>query len=359
MNLLLVSKLADHTLSENVLLPLLQSSSINHIYVLRDFHGDYNSDKVTYLSPLKERKGRIRHLSKILKGISYCKKYKIDVILGVLIYPHGYIGRLISIFTNRPYIHMTIAGHREYWLKGRFIEKFNILFFGKSEMITVTGNQTRNYLLEKGICSQKLTILPNLPNSFYLESKIPMPIVREYDLVSFSRIDKNKNVSLLIRAIAKIKDDYEIKVAIAGDGSELKNVQEEVRKHNLSNNVVFLGYISELNEKIKIYTNSNIFVSCSKGEGFPVSMIEAMCCGCVPIVSNVGDIVDVLEQGKNGYVFNDTDNEDELAGYIKELLNNKNRIAKMRKEDLKITEKISIHKNGEIWDGIFSRLKKR
>ena len=53
MNVLLVAKLSNQTLTENILSPLLKSSYVDHVYVLRDFPGDMIDGKVTYLSPEK------------------------------------------------------------------------------------------------------------------------------------------------------------------------------------------------------------------------------------------------------------------------------------------------------------------
>lgn len=56
MNVLLVAKLSNQTLTENILSPLLKSSYVDHVYVLRDFPGDMIDGKVTYLSPERYRK---------------------------------------------------------------------------------------------------------------------------------------------------------------------------------------------------------------------------------------------------------------------------------------------------------------
>lgn len=356
MNILLIAKLANHTLNENILAPLLKSFQVNHIYVLRDYPGDLIHEKVTYLCEPKPTKGKIRHIKKLFNGISYCTKYKIDAIVGVLLTPHGYIGKAISIFTGIPYVHVTIAGHREYWINGGLMERINIAMVKGSNAITVTGEQTKNYLKSKGVESSKIAILPNLPNHHFMNISVPPEKQRVYDIVSFSRIDKNKNIDLLLRAIARIKDSCTVKLIIAGDGSELSNIRECVKNLELDDNVEFVGYISQLDDKIRIYSNSKIFISCSKGEGFPVSLLEAMSCGCVPIVSNVGDIVDVIRSGENGFVFNDTDNEMELAGYLKGLLDNQIQVESMSQEAQKIRTHISVDNNGKIWDGILSKI---
>ncbi len=357
MNILLICKLANHTLTENILLPLINSGIIHHIYVLRDFEGEYKSEKVTYLVNGRSSKNKFRHLKKIQDGVIAVKNFKIDVIIGVFNIPHGYIGRAISIFTKKPYIHVSIAGHREFWRQGKLIEKLNLITFGKCSAITVTGTQTLKYLERKKIAKEKIFIIPNLPNEKF--SLVEKQDNRHYDIVSFSRIDLNKNVILLIKALADLKDKYEIKVAIAGDGDQLDFIKKAASDLGVSHMIDFLGYINKFEDKVKILSDSKIFISCSKGEGFPVSLLEAMNCGCVPVVSNVGDIVDVIKQGINGFIFEDTDNEKEFVYYIAKLLDDEKMTSLMRKEAYKVQEQISIKNNGKIWNTILKYVTNR
>ncbi len=356
MKVLLITKLLNHTLHENILSPLLASSHIAHIYVLRDFEGITTDDRVIYLNPEKKLTSKIRHIKKIINGVDYCKKYDIDVIIGVLIYPHGYIGQAISFFTKKPYIHVTIAGHREYWMHGKLVEKLNISLFKRSRFITVTGKQTESYLLKKNVNPKQIVTLPNLPNSIFLSVDNNPENERKYDIISFSRIDKNKNVALLMKALVKVKKVYpQVRVFVGGNGSEFDNVKQLSIELGLKDNVYFAGFVSEKHDIIKAYSDSSIFISCSKGEGFPVSLIEAMACGCVPVVSNVGDIVDVVD-AENGCVFNDTENETELAEILIHLLTTKGLLSKMSAKAMNIKTTISVENNAKIWDSMFKAI---
>lgn len=45
-------------------------------------------------------------------------------------------------------------------------------------------------------------------------------------------------------------------------------------------------------------------------EGLPVTLLEALSVGCVPICSNVGGIPDVVESGINGFLSSSSSEED-------------------------------------------------
>lgn len=354
MNILVVCKLANSTLKDNVLLPMLSSPVVDNIYVLRDFAGDYKDSRVHYIVPESPQKGYFRHIGRFFKGRKALKQYGIGAIVGVLNKPHGYIGRFMSIFYGVPYVHMTIAGHREFWMNGHLMEYVNLKLLTSGKAITVTGSKTRDYLLKKNVAEDKIFILPNLPDSRFFSAE-PLGVY-SYDIVSFSRIDKNKNLILLVKALSELKKRHKFKVAVAGDGDQLDNIKEAVSEFGLNEEVVFLGYISDVKEKIDLLTRSKIFVSCSRGEGFPISLLEAMDCGCVPVVSDVGDITDVVESGKNGIVFTDTENECELVGAFDRLLSDEALLKKMRDSSSECKRKFSLEANGRIWTSVFKKV---
>lgn len=356
MNVLVVCKLAEHTLFENVLSPLLKVKDIDHVYVLRDKEGPVCEGRVSYITSGIGGRSKFRHAIKYIKASSLIRKKHIDAIIGILIYPHGYLGEKLGRRFHIPYIHMTIAGQREFWIYGSRREQHNIETFRRAAAITVTGSITKSYLVSKGFEDDRVYLLPNLPNAAF--SAVPVGSERHYDIVSISRIDRNKNVQLLVKALAKLKNDFDLKVAVAGDGDQLENVKALAKELGVTDSIDFLGFVSGIDPKIKLLSDSKIFVSCSKGEGFPVSLLEAMSCGCVPVVSNVGDIVDVVQQGVNGYVFENTDNVDELINCLRELLPNEARMSEMRDRAYSIRDVISVENNGKIWSEILTKVVK-
>ena len=351
--ILLVCRLADHTLRENVLLPLLSSGEVEHIFVLRDAPADTMDGRVSYLCPQKQSSSVLRHIVKVRRGTHAVRRENIDAVIGVLNTPHGFIGKTVAWLTRRPYIHMTIAGHREFWVDGPLMEKLNFKVLGSSAAITVTGSRTKDYLVRNGFDPSKIFIMPNLPDAAF--DNIVYSGDRSYDIVSFSRIDRNKNLLLLVRALARLKGKWSPRVAVAGDGDCLPEVKAAAKECGLDN-IEFLGYVSGFENKVKLLTDSKIFVSCSKGEGFPVSLLEAMACGCVPVTSDVGDIVDIVHDGQNGFVFEDTDDESRLASCLETLLGDEDKLSAMRQAGTSLKGKFSAQSNGLKWKELLQSL---
>ncbi len=81
----------------------------------------------------------------------------------------------------------------------------------------------------------------------------------------------------------------------------------------LSENVVFTGHIDDTES---YFQRSKILVMPSRSEGLPTSMLEAMACGCVPVISNVGNVSDAATHSVNAFLINNYRDIKSFAKYI-------------------------------------------
>jgi glycosyltransferase involved in cell wall biosynthesis len=73
----------------------------------------------------------------------------------------------------------------------------------------------------------------------------------------------------------------------------------------------------------------DIFVLLSEFEGCPLSLIEAMACGCVPIVTDIASgVPELIQNGRNGFIIGNR-NWEEFAERIQELQKNPERRRQM------------------------------
>jgi len=128
-------------------------------------------------------------------------------------------------------------------------------------------------------------------------------------------LGNEKGIDVLLKAIPIIKEKIpNIYVYIAGRGSQEKELKELVRELKIGENVKFLGYISE-EEKYSYYKAADVCAIPSRLENEPIVLLEAMACGTPVVASNVGGIPFMVENGKNGFLF-DSENVEELADKI-------------------------------------------
>ena len=83
--------------------------------------------------------------------------------------------------------------------------------------------------------------------------------------------------------------------------------------------IAHLGSVTREEAK-KIMESANVFVLPSRGEGFPISLIEAMRGRCIPVISDAKHgALDIIENGVNGYVTKQGDYLD-LASCIENII---------------------------------------
>lgn len=76
----------------------------------------------------------------------------------------------------------------------------------------------------------------------------------------------------------------------------------------------------------EFYDKVNVFLSPSLLEGGPVPLLEAMMSNCIPVASKTGFSEDIIEHGKNGYLFDTDANYNEVIQLIEEAFRNDNEI---------------------------------
>jgi glycosyltransferase involved in cell wall biosynthesis len=68
----------------------------------------------------------------------------------------------------------------------------------------------------------------------------------------------------------------------------------------------------------RVYSTFDVFLSISSLEGGPIPLIEAMMCNAVPVASNTGFAPDVIEHGRNGFLFEIEDGPHRVSRLIEQ-----------------------------------------
>jgi glycosyltransferase involved in cell wall biosynthesis len=148
------------------------------------------------------------------------------------------------------------------------------------------------------------------------------PSSKKDDLViSIGRIDPSKNFDTLIRAFSRTEKG---KCIIIGSSKSKESSYLEYLKRLINqlklNDRVDLVVNCSLKVLQSILSKAKIYVHCARYEYFGMSVVEAMACGCVPIVhQSGGPYTDIIEKGKYGFSFKTAS---ELTSKIDLLLKN-------------------------------------
>ena len=164
--------------------------------------------------------------------------------------------------------------------------------------------------------------------------------LKETDIVCISAGDivSRKNYNTAIEAISKIKDKR-LHYLICGTGPEMDNLKNKTINLRIENRVHFLGFRSDIKELFKM---SDIFLFSSLQEGLPRSLMEAMAIGLPSIVSNIRGNVDLIEDGKGGFLCEPKD-ANQFAEAIQKMINSSELRYKMSQYNLGVIKNYDIH----------------
>ncbi len=140
-------------------------------------------------------------------------------------------------------------------------------------------------------------------------------------LMYAGRVSYEKSIDQVVLAFAEVlKIIPQAKLMIVGDGPERKNLENLSRELNISDRVIFTGFLLG-SELVEAFQAADLFATASKSENMPLTILEAMSSG-LPIVGvNALGIPEVVKHEQNGFVV-PADNPEKLAEKICEVLQN-------------------------------------
>ncbi|MDD6058868.1 MAG: glycosyltransferase family 4 protein [Ruminococcus sp.] len=124
-------------------------------------------------------------------------------------------------------------------------------------------------------------------------------------LISMGDLIPRKNYKIAIEAISKCKNPN-VHYLICGKGEELDNLKQLAKDLGVQEQVYFLGYRTDIKE---LLAAADIFLFTTLQEGMPRSMMEAMAAGLPCIASKIRGNVDLIENGKGGFLCMPTDSD--------------------------------------------------
>ena len=107
-----------------------------------------------------------------------------------------------------------------------------------------------------------------------------------------------KGIDTLLDAFATVRrEEHGAVLVLVGDGADRAGFEEHARKLGLGESARFLGSRSDVKD---IYPLLDVFVLASYQEGIPLTLLEAMACGVPVVVTAVGGMPQVTDNGAAG-----------------------------------------------------------
>lgn len=247
------------------------------------------------------------------KALEIYRQQKFDLIT-VHEFPPFYNGIAARLIWNKievPYI-LEIFHIPGYPKAATLKEKIYRLLFNffikydskKAKAVRVMNSQVAEKLVNLGVSESKINLIP----AIYLDLDIfkPMNLEKKYDLIFVGRLEKNKGIDLLLKAVKLLITDYRlpVKCLIVGEGKLRKRWELEIRDCKLQDNVFFYGWARDSKEIAILLNQSKILVMTSYNEGGPRVVLESIACEVPILATPVGIVADIIKDGQFGRIIN-------------------------------------------------------
>ncbi len=354
-NILIIGNLSDNKF-ESKISPLLSSKRFDKFFLFRSRGNFLNNESI--LSPpfplaVSNKFLRIVHdMYNFLYYSSLMLFSKVDCIIGIYLYPHGFYASLLGNIFKKPVILILTGTDQKRLIK----EKKHVKIFKKAAFWGVRGTHSKNSLESIGVEEEKIFILHNL---FNIEKYKPMiNIKKDFDILSIGFLRKPKRINYVLDTVAKLKLEFpKIKCLIVGDGDEKSRLIKHAQDLSLLGNIKFRDYHKNVERDINA---SRILLFTSESEGLPMVILESMSCGVPVVASDIDDIPDVIEHNKNGYLIN-PNSKDDYYKFCYDLLTNVDKYNSFAREarskiEMLYLENYSRSKILKSWNKVFKFL---
>lgn len=177
-------------------------------------------------------------------------------------------------------------------------------------IVGVSNHTGENLIKFEKISPQKIVIIPNGVDAEKLSKKIDIEqkrkellIAKRYPIIGLGvRLTEQKGITYLLNAMPAIIKKYpNITLLIAGDGPLGDELKREAQNLGLISEkyVRFIGARTDMHEIIKIL---DLYILPSLWEGLPMVILEALAVGCPVVATDVGGVMDAINDGVTGYL---------------------------------------------------------
>ncbi len=164
------------------------------------------------------------------------------------------------------------------------------------------------------------------------------------------------NPHLAVKVLMLLRQSYpSASLVMAGrdKGSE-QEIKELATANDLGNAVRFTGFL-DFEDKIREFSQADIFINTNKIDNMPVSILEAAAMGLPIVATNVGGISRLLNNGETGLLVADDDAE-AMARAVKKLLVEPKSVRQLSDNGRKLAEQSNWKAVKNEWENLFEEI---
>jgi len=233
--------------------------------------------------------------------------HRLDAVLAVNGFPQGAVAVLVGRLTRRKVAVLTDGGDVDVFLKRPVVSSIMLVTLRKASLVTTQNNAKARTLLSGGIKAEVCTIHGVDTSRFRFT---PPNRKERASILYVGRLSTEKSLDLLLKASYNLRrEECRFRLVLAGDGPMRDQLSESVSRLAMTEFVKFTGFVP-YQEIPEYFEKSAVFVLPSIREGLSSALLEAMASGCICLVSDIPDNIEIIQDGHNGFVFHSKDERD-------------------------------------------------
>lgn len=129
-------------------------------------------------------------------------------------------------------------------------------------------------------------------------SKVTLNVAPDaFIIVWVGRFDPIKGFEEMLSAFAGIRSTRRIQLVLVGDGPYRPTIERLIADQQLTGRVVLLGERTDVPAILKA---ADLFLFCSRTEGLPTALLEAMAAGLAVVATDIPGCRDLIQHGETG-----------------------------------------------------------
>jgi 1,2-diacylglycerol 3-alpha-glucosyltransferase len=238
------------------------------------------------------------------------------------------------------------------WLWGQFREVYE-----SAERVT-TPTRTAANLMKKNGFTGEIQVVSNGIDLDRFNPRQAQPGLRErYSLpevpllLYVGRLDKEKNLDLVLRALARVPEEVPIHFALAGRGARRPELERLVADLHLADRVTFLGFVPD-EDMPALYCAAHCFVMAGTAELQSIATMEAMASGLPVLAVDAVALPELVHDGENGFLFGRGDGS-MLSEQMRALFSDHELHRSMSRESLRIIQKHAVDQAMDEFEALY------
>ncbi len=275
-----------------------------------------------------------------------------DIIHAHFAVPTGALAWMLSILTGIPYILTVHLGDvpggvpekTGKWF--RWVEPFTVPIWKRAKKIIAVSEHTRQLALKH--YSVNVEVVPNGADVKHLapsEIKLNTPP----RLIFAGRFVPQKNPFAIIQVLSQLKD-LNWTCSMLGDGPLFEDVKHEIEKAGMSERFDLPGWVTP-DTVLEYFAKSDILFMPSLSEGLPVVGVQALATGLAIVASKIGGFLDLVDNGKNGYLIEVRD-VSAFSNSLREIISDPSVLLRLREASVEKSHQFDIQKVAEQYQAI-------